>query len=91
MDQDLSSGGPPPTPLSRSITQAGIDAGLDAARQDHPGELAVALSTADGGSVKLSLAGRFRFFKAAVFGQYTKKSGGGAGVDVAIPIGRQGP
>ncbi len=78
-----------PLNLRQSIDKAGIEAGLAAAKQDHPGELAVAASTADGGTVKLSLVGRFRFFKAAVFGQYTKQSGGGAGVEIGIPIGKQ--
>lgn len=80
---------PPRSPLLESIDQAGIRAGLDTARVDHPAELALEASTAEGGTVKLSMSGRWHFLKAAVFGRYSKDRGGTAGGEVVVPLGHR--
>lgn len=78
------------SPLLESIDQAGVRAGIEAAKVDHPAELAVEASTAEHGTVKLSLSGRWSFLKAAVFGRYSRDRGGAAGGEVVVPLGRRG-
>ncbi len=77
-----------PLNMKQSIDKAGIEAGLEAAKVDHPAELHVKAISADGGTVELSLVGRFAFMKAALWGSYSKDKGKGIGADIAIPIGK---
>lgn len=80
---------PPKPSLRQSIDRAGIEAGIEAAKISHPAELDLEATTAEGGTVKLSLVGRWRFLQAAFWGSYSKQRGGGAGVEVVVPIGHR--
>lgn len=78
----------PKPSLRDAIGQAGIDAGLEAARAQAENELHVQATTVDHGTVKLSVSTRWKFLKAAVWGSYSKDKGGAAGVDGVIKLGK---